>query len=185
MKRIRKLLMMLGYKLKYLGYSDEDYARAIGVKIGKNCIISTRLWGREPYLIEIGNHVRVTSGVSFIIHDGGVWVFREEIPSIDVFGKIKVEDNTYIGNNVVILPGVKIGKNCVIGASSVVTKSIPDNTVAAGNPARFICNTDEYKKKMIPLNLDTKLMSEEEKRKKIMALPNHKQIKKEWMKRIV
>jgi len=57
--------------------------------------------------------------------------------SKDVFGRIKIGDNTYIGENATILPGVTIERNCVIGAGSVVSRSIPDNTVAAGNSIRF------------------------------------------------
>ena len=51
---------------------------------------------------------------------------------------IEVGNNVWIGGNVVVLPGVKIGNNCVIGAGSVVTKDIPDNSVAVGNPCKVI-----------------------------------------------
>ena len=51
-------------------------------------------------------------------------------------------DNVWIGGNVVVLPGVKIGDNCVIGAGSVVTKDIPDNSVAVGNPCKVIRKID-------------------------------------------
>ena len=47
-------------------------------------------------------------------------------------------DNVWIGGNVVVLPGVKIGDNCVIGAGSVVTKDIPENATAAGNYAKVL-----------------------------------------------
>ena len=53
-------------------------------------------------------------------------------------GPVFIEDNVWIGENVVILPGVTIGKNSIIGANAVVTKSIPENTIAAGNPAVII-----------------------------------------------
>lgn len=51
---------------------------------------------------------------------------------------VKIEDNAWIGGGVVILPGVTIGKNSVIGAGSVVTKSIPADCVAVGNPCKVI-----------------------------------------------
>lgn len=51
--------------------SPEEYARHIGVKIGKNCLINTRNWSSEPYLITIGNNVQVTRGVSIHTHGGG------------------------------------------------------------------------------------------------------------------
>lgn len=51
---------------------------------------------------------------------------------------ITIEDNVWIGGGVILLPGVTIGKNSVIGAGSVVTRSIPENCVAVGNPCRVI-----------------------------------------------
>jgi len=182
MKFIIRIFRNNYLKIKNYKITDEDYARSIGVKIGKNCNIRTRSWGREPYLISIGDHVHITRGVSFATHDGGVWVFREEIPDFDVFGSIKIDDNTYIGQDTKILPGVSIGKNCVIGSCSVVTKKIPDNTVAAGNPARFISSTDEYKEKMSGLNLRTKRMNNSDKKKAILNIPDEKLIKKAWLK---
>ena len=55
-----------------------------------------------------------------------------------------IGDNCFIGFGAIILPNVRIGNNCIIGAGTVVTKSIPDNSIAAGNPCRIIGNTDEY-----------------------------------------
>nr|WP_067298371.1 sugar O-acetyltransferase [Marinobacterium profundum] len=51
---------------------------------------------------------------------------------------IKIGDNSWLGGNVVVLPGITIGNNCVVGAGSVVTRDLPDNVVAAGNPCRVI-----------------------------------------------
>ena len=51
---------------------------------------------------------------------------------------VKIGDNVWIGGNVTILPGVTIGNNVTIGAGSVVTRDVPDNVVAAGNPCRVI-----------------------------------------------
>lgn len=51
--------------------SPECYARHIGVSIGKDCLISTRYWSSEPYLIKIGNNVQITDNVSFHTHGGG------------------------------------------------------------------------------------------------------------------
>ncbi len=60
---------------------------------------------------------------------------------------VKIGDNTFIGQRVTILCGVEIGSNCIVGAGSVVTKSIPDGMVFAGNPARKICTIEEYTQK--------------------------------------
>lgn len=123
------------------------YARSLGVRIGKDCRflgITPGTFGSEPYLIRIGDHVTVTSGVCFITHDGGVWVFRERHPDIDVVAPIIVGNNVFIGINAIMMPGSKIGDNCVIGAGAVVTGEIPSNTVAVGVPAKPIKSINEY-----------------------------------------
>jgi len=178
MKKLFRIIKHLVFGNKYTNASNLKYARSIGVKIGKNCKTAIRAWGSEPFLIELGNHVHITSGVTFANHDGGVWVFREEIPNFDVFGKIKIGDNTYIGPESKILPGVTIGKNCVIGAGTIVTKCIPDNSVAAGNPVRIIRTTEEYKEKMIDLNLQTKTMGKKEKKSTLLNITEKKLIKR-------
>ena len=107
-------------------------------------------FGSEPYLITIGKNCRITYGVKFATHDGGVWTLRKMgmLTNADVFGQIKSGDNTNIGWNAIILPGVSIGKNCIIGAGAVVAKDIPDNSVAAGVPAKVIESTVQYCEKV-------------------------------------
>jgi acetyltransferase-like isoleucine patch superfamily enzyme len=161
-------LKELAYKLIY---SPEQFARKLGAKIGDNCRIYTYYWGSEPFLIEIGDHVHITRDVKFVTHDGGVWVFRDRLPDLDIFGKIKIGDNTFIGNEAMILPGVTIGKNCIVGGMSLVSKSVPDNSVVAGNPARFICTTDDYFEKIKHLNAGTKGKSPAERRRILENLP--------------
>lgn len=56
--------------------SPERYARIIGVKIGENCLIATRNWSTEPYLVTIGNHVQLTNGVSIHTHGGAILLGR-------------------------------------------------------------------------------------------------------------
>lgn len=56
---------------------------------------------------------------------------------------ISVGNNVWIGGNVTVLPGITIGNNVTIGAGSVVTRDIPDNTLAVGNPCRVIKSIDE------------------------------------------
>lgn len=92
--------------------------------------------------------MHITDGVKFITHDGGTLIYRQYIPDLEITKPIKIGDNVYIGNNVIILPGVTIGNNVVIGAGAVVSKSIPDNSVAVGVPARVIKTADEYFEKL-------------------------------------
>ena len=116
-------------------------------------------YGSEPYLITLGNYVRISGFVQFVTHDGGSWVFRREGKYKDIvhFGRIKIGNNVFIGTHAIIMPDVVIGDNVVIGAGAVVTKKIPSNTVAVGVPAKPIMTIDEYAKKMmdkLPTNWD-------------------------------
>lgn len=128
------------------------YAKMMGVNFtgkGDVTFFGKCSYGSEPWIISIGDHVFITNNCSFITHDGGTLLFRQEIPDLEITKPIVIKNNVYIGNNVTILPGVNIGNNVVIGACSVVTKDIPDNCVAAGNPAKVIKTIDEYKAKLM------------------------------------
>ena len=151
--------------------SAEAYARRQGVTIGKECLIATRYWGSEPYLITIGNRVQITADVRFYTHGGGQ-VARQQYPDFDIFGKIKVEDGAYVGACSMIMAGVTIGEGALVAAGSVVTKSVAPRTVVAGNPARQICTVDEYIEKNLKYNLNTKGMSAEAKRELLESLPD-------------
>lgn len=65
-------------------------------------------------------------------------------PYFDVFGKVVIEDWAYIGAYAQIMPGVTIGEGALVAAGSVVTKSVASHTVVGGNPARYICTTEEF-----------------------------------------
>lgn len=130
-----------------------DYWKSRGAHIGEGCeIYTTASLGSEPYLITIGNNVRINEGVILDTHDGGVWVLRNldsELYDIDLFGSITIGNNVHIGHNSIIMPGVSIGDNVIIGCNAIVTSSIPSNSVAVGVPARVIETIDEYKEKHI------------------------------------
>lgn len=153
LKRIKVISLYLINRLEmllmYNEFTIEDYFKKKGYVIGKNNRIFIHDFGSEPYLVRIGNHSTITGGVKFITHDGGAWIFREEIPNLNVFGKIEIKDNCFIGLNSIILPNVTIGPNSVVGAGSVVSKDVPPNTVVAGVPAKVIGNTEDYKNKCI------------------------------------
>lgn len=157
--------------------SPEAYAKHIGVTVGKNCLIATRNWSSEPYLITIGNNVAITKGVMLHTH-GGATVVRSRIPDFDMFGKIVIEDWAYIGANSQIMPGVTIGEGALVAAGSIVTKSVPPRTVVGGNPARFLCTVDEFIEKNLVYNVHTKGLNAADKKKVLEALPEDKFIKK-------
>lgn len=87
--------------------------------------------------ITLGDHVLCGPGCSFLtaIHPVDP---AARLTDTERAEPITLHDNVWLGGNVTILPGVTIGKNTVVGAGSVVTRSLPENVVAAGNPARII-----------------------------------------------
>lgn len=157
--------------------APEKYARHLGVKLGKNCLIRTRNWSSEAYLVTIGNNVGITDGVSIHTHGGGR-VLRTKYPDFDVFGKVVIEDWAYIGTNSQIMPGVTIGEGALVAAGSIVTKSVAPHTVVAGNPARYICTTDEYYEKNKKYDVKTKRIGKEEKKRILLSLSDDKFLKK-------
>lgn len=125
------------------------YLRSKGVQIGEGCEFTQRKTIRfdvtRPSLITIGNHVRCNMNFQLLTHDLATRVFRgQHGVFLNSSGKITIGNNVYFGTNVLVLKGVSIGDNCVIGAGSVVSKSIPANSVAVGFPAKVVCTIDEY-----------------------------------------
>ena len=152
LKFIKGLIKMLQTKIELWRHNEftmAAYLRKQGVQVGENCRIFITNCGSEPYLVKIGNHCTVTGGVQLITHDGGCWIFRHEMPDLNYFGKIEIQDNCFIGINAIIMPNVTIGRNSIVGAGAVVTKDVPPNSIAVGVPARVIGTTDQYKVKMV------------------------------------
>jgi acetyltransferase-like isoleucine patch superfamily enzyme len=145
------------------------HARSLGVTMGEECRLISCHFGSEPYLVTIGDHVSATS-VSFVTHDGGVWVFRDEWPDADVMGPIVVGSNVFIGAEAMIMPGVTIGDNVVIGARSLVTADIPSDCVAVGVPTKPVRPLSEYKASVEPRTVPTARLDPEAKR---LALLDH------------
>lgn len=162
---LRILKEFLKYYFDYFVRFHADkiaYLRYRGVRIGNECLVLTHInnFSSEPWLIELGNHVKMSAAVTMITHDGSSRLFRSRFPEMNLafgnrFGKIHIKDNCLIGYGAIILPGVTIGPNSIVGAGSVVTKDVPPETVVAGNPSRTICSLDDYiagyKAKMLPL----------------------------------
>lgn len=144
-----RALYRLVYKRTLGKLNPTKFAKKIGVNIlGKVHIYGSPEWGTEPWIITLGNNVYITDGAKFITHDGGTLLYRGQVPDLEITKPIVVGNDVYIGNNVIILPGVNIGNNVIIGAGAVVTKDIPDNSVAVGVPAKVIKTADEYFEKI-------------------------------------
>ena len=92
--------------------------------------------------IVIGNNVKIGGGTSIFTSDFHALDPKIRASSEDLLHRkcapVIIEDNAFIGARSMILKGVTIGKNSIVGAGSIVTKSVPENEIWAGNPARFV-----------------------------------------------
>jgi len=121
-----------------------DYGNHI--KVGKNFFCNYNCTMLDVGRITFGDNCLLAPNVA--IYTAGHPIHPDSRNSLYEYGiDVTVGDNVWIGGNVVIMPGVNIGSNCVIGAGSVVTKDIPAWSIAAGNPARVIRTITEEDKK--------------------------------------
>lgn len=131
-------------------------------KTGENICIEPSFWCDYGYNIEAGenfyaNHNLVILDCAKVIFGDNVFIgpncsfytashpinAKQRNEGLETAQPIKVGNNVWFGGNVVVLPGVSIGNNAVIGAGSVVTKDIPENVVAVGNPCKPVRNVEQ------------------------------------------
>jgi acetyltransferase-like isoleucine patch superfamily enzyme len=126
------------------------------LRIGARSFIGLGLMSIAEY-VDIGDDVLVSWGTTIVDHHSHSLRARERINDVEQWIKghkdwtgvrivpVRIENRAWLGFNVSLLPGVVVGEGAIIGASSVVTKSVPAWTIAAGNPARVLreLNADE------------------------------------------
>lgn len=141
---IREIIGVHGEKLTVEQPFHCDYGS--NIVVGENFFANYNLTILDVAKVVIGSNVQIAPNVS--IYTAGHPVDPEARNSGYEYGiGITIGDNVWIGGNTVINPGVHIGSNVVIGSGSVVTKDIPDNAIAVGNPCRVLRYLTEEDKK--------------------------------------
>jgi maltose O-acetyltransferase len=144
---IKRILKSVKFRLGMIssGELNVEACVKLGMKVGKNNhgIAACMLDYAHCWLIEVGDNVTFAPEVYLLAHDAST----QKLIDYTKVGKVVIEDNVFIGARALIMPGVRVGKNAIVAAGSIVTKSVPENTVVGGNPARFITTVAEYTKK--------------------------------------
>ena len=144
----------IGMYLSFSGSKRAEYIRKhkVFAECGENNMFMFRKIPLYPKLIKVHNNVWIASNVTFITHDVIHKMLNNKERSADFqekIGCIEIEDNVFVGANTTILYNVRICANTIIGAGSLVNKSISESGgVWAGVPVRYICSIEEYEKKL-------------------------------------
>jgi maltose O-acetyltransferase len=107
------------------------------IAIGDNTFLNVLCTILDCNQVRIGRHVMIGPNVQIYTaaHDLKA---ETRIQGWEVAKAIEIDDNVWIGGGAILLPGVRLGRNAVVGAGAVVTRDVPANTIVAGNPARVI-----------------------------------------------
>ena len=140
-----KMLIMRSVRKRTAYMKEHEILGAMG----ENCVWGPWLVPLYPKLIKLHNNVRVHKTAKIVTHAVGNNFLKESRPDFDFgpeerLGCVELMDNVYIAMNVTVMPDVRIGKNCIITAGSVVTSDIPENSIATGNPAKVVGRFDMY-----------------------------------------
>lgn len=131
---IRKLFSKVGNKFMIMPNFYCDYG--FNIEIGNDFFSNHNLVILDANKVTFGNNVQIGPNCGF--YTSGHPLDKDTRKELEFAKPIKVGNDVWIGGNVCVMPGVTIGDNTVIGAGSVVTKDIPSNVVAVGNPCKVI-----------------------------------------------
>lgn len=144
LKRRQRLLQAIIGKMGDNCYIEPNLFCSYGfnLEVGNHFFANSNCFFMDDAKIRFGNHIFIGPNCSFYTAQHPIHPEQRNL-KIERCLPITVGDNVWFGGNCVVLPGVTIGSNTVIGAGSVVTHDIPDNVVAAGNPCRVLRSVTE------------------------------------------
>lgn len=116
--------------------------RALGMHIGEDVWLPPSTWidTAHCHLISIGDHTGFGEECMILAHDAQM----DEFLDAARIGRVIIHESCHIGARCVVLPGVELGPRTIVGTCSVISKSLPADSVCAGNPAKVLCSLDEY-----------------------------------------
>lgn len=145
----------------------QNRLRAKGMNIGERCRIFSDIDGPEVYLISLGNNVTIATGARLITHDNSI---SKPLPQYsDLFGRINIGDNCFIGAYSTLLLGVTIGNNAIVAAGSLVTKSVPPGEIWGGVPAKKIGSVKDFAERNLQHGINIRGLSGEEKKNLLLS----------------
>jgi maltose O-acetyltransferase len=133
-------------KRREIGFSFYlDMLRSRGLVLGSNVSFEDGVFidPSHCFLVSIGDDCVFAPNVRLIAHDAST----KKLAGATRLGTISIGKRCFLGDSVIILPGVHIGDDCIIGAGSVVSRDVPPGSVAAGNPARVLKSIAELRER--------------------------------------
>jgi acetyltransferase-like isoleucine patch superfamily enzyme len=153
---IKRSLQKTGKNFKF-GYNSEFFDHRL-IEVGDNVFMGLNTVINSNVPVRIGNNVMFGRSVTIMGGDHNISEIGKPMRFVKTGGKnvpITIEDDVWVGCNVTILKGVTLGEGCVIGAGSVVTKSMPPYSICVGNP----CKPIKMRFNITTLNLHFKAVS--------------------------
>lgn len=151
---IGNLFNTISFK-KYMQYIIWYYRKlGVNISVPVTYIHPSVYFDSHKYsLISIGNNVTISRNVTLLVHDYSIanvlahagYTGYDGVPHFEK--EIQIGKDSFIGANAILLPGTRIGSNCIVGAGAVVKGKFPDDSIIVGNPAKVISNTDEWAKR--------------------------------------
>lgn len=163
----KKLFLTARLIIKGDGYEKADILKKQNIfgAFGNRIYWFTRNIPSDPEQVYLHDNIKIATGVYFCTHDIIDLMLNDNMSAISDLknatgknafarkkGKIEIHDNVFLGANCTIMYNVEIGSNVIVAANSVVTKSVPPNSIVAGNPAKIIGSFDDFLKKRIDEN---------------------------------